>query len=302
MGRVRAATSTAKSGLSKIVATIFFLLPLALFCIARTVAADRPLRTRVPRALAAALILFAGVIAGCSPVLIHNRFVADDRALVLSAHVGLNLYMGNNALATGYPKIPPGLSASQEGLLRDSITLAEREAGHKLLRVEVSKHWSDKANAWIRENRGAWWRLIATKLGNFWNAFQYDDLSIITLLQHQGVLPPGLRFGFIAALALPGLGFGAWRFPRSRWPAAAVLLHMAAIMPVFVTERYRLCAVPGLMIFARHDLAVGACLVDRHVGVGGDELVDEGHAGEDDGVLEGDQRERSGIRHESAFL
>ena len=51
-----------------------------------------------------------------------------------------------------------------------------------------------------------------------------------------------------------------------------------------------------------HDLAVGACLVDRHVGVGGDELVDEGHAGEDDGVLEGDQRKRSGIRHESAFL
>ena len=237
-----------------LVATIFFLLPLALFCIARTVAADRPLRTRVPRALAAAVILFAGVIAGCSPVLIHNRFVADDRALVLSAHVGLNLYMGNNALATGYPKIPPGLSASQEGLLRDSITLAEREAGHKLLRVEVSKHWSDKANAWIRENRGAWWRLIATKLGNFWNAFQYDDLSIITLLQHQGVLPPGLRFGFIAALALPGLGFGAWRFPRSRWPAAAVLLHMAAIMPVFVTERYRLCAVPGLLIFASFGL------------------------------------------------
>ena len=42
----------------------------------------------------------------------------------------------------------------------------------------------------------------------------------------------------------------AWRFPRARWIATAVLLHMLALLPVFITERYRLCAVPGLMIFA----------------------------------------------------
>ena len=41
-----------------------------------------------------------------------------------------------------------------------------------------------------------------------------------------------------------------WRFPRARWVGGAVLLHMCALLPVFITERYRLCAVPGLMIFA----------------------------------------------------
>ena len=249
--------------IAMLVATVLVLLPLALFGIARSVAAERPLRERVPRGLAAAAILFAGVIVGCSPILIHNRFIAEDRAWTFSAHAGLNLYMGNNALATGYPKIPPGLSASQEGLLRDSITLAEREVGHPLTRVEVSKHWADKANAWIRANRTAWWRLMAVKFGNFWNAFQYDDLSIIKLLQVQGVLPPGLRFGVVAALALPGLIFGAWRFSRARWIAAAVLLHMAAILPVFVTERYRLCAAPGLMICASYGLwQLGRWLLD----------------------------------------
>src|SRR6202030_493071 len=38
------------------------------------------------------------------------------------------------------------------------------------------------------------------------------------------------------------------RFPKSGWVVAAVLLHLCALMPVFVTERYRLAAVPGLMI------------------------------------------------------
>jgi tetratricopeptide (TPR) repeat protein len=237
-----------------LVATVLFLLPLVLAAIALQVAAERPVRERVPRALAAAAILFGGVFAGCSPAWIHNYFIAHEHVL-LSAHSGLNLYMGNNALATGYPKIPPGLSASQEGLLRDSISLAEKEAGKKLKRVQVSDYWSQKAKVWIRENRAAWCRLMARKFANFWNAFQYDDLSIVKLLQDQGVLPAvGLRFGCVAALGLPGLIFGAWRYRRARWVAAAVLLHMAALMPVFVTERYRLCAAPGLLLFAAFGL------------------------------------------------
>jgi tetratricopeptide (TPR) repeat protein len=38
------------------------------------------------------------------------------------------------------------------------------------------------------------------------------------------------------------------------WIVAAVLLHMAALMPVFVTERYRLAAVPGLLLLAAFGL------------------------------------------------
>jgi Flp pilus assembly protein TadD len=36
--------------------------------------------------------------------------------------------------------------------------------------------------------------------------------------------------------------------------AAAIFLHMAAVLPVFVTERYRLAAVPGLLLFAAFGL------------------------------------------------
>ena len=230
---------------SMMVATILFLIPLFLIAILLRSQAEK----RLPQIGIAIALLFAGVFIGTSPAWLHNYFVAKDPVL-LSAHGGLNFWMGNNPDATGYPKIPSGLSAGQEGLLRDSITRAEEAAGRKLKRSEVSKYWSGKADAWVRENRGAWFALVGVKLRNFWNAYQYDDLSEITLLREEGILTPGIRFGLVAALGLPGMFIGAWRFPRARWVAAAVLLHMCALLPVFITERYRLCAVPGLMVFA----------------------------------------------------
>src|SRR5438094_6776516 len=89
---------------------------------------------------------------------------------------------------------------------------------------------------------------MGVKISNFWNAYQYDDLSLVTLFAQAGILVPGLRFGLVAALGLAGMLIATFQIPRARWVAAAILLHMAALMPVFVTERYRLAAVPGLLI------------------------------------------------------
>jgi tetratricopeptide (TPR) repeat protein len=202
---------------------------------------------RTPRIVAAIIALVAGLYVGASPAWIHNYFIARE-PVMLSAHSGINMWIGNNPAATGYPKMPPGIRATQAGLLKDSITLAEAAAGHKLSRAEVSKYWSSQAHAYIASHFDAWLRLMATKFGNFWNAYQYDDLSIIKLLRDEGVLPPGLSFGIVAALGLAGLVPTLLRFPKSGWVVAAVLLHLCALMPVFVTERYRLAAVPGLIV------------------------------------------------------
>jgi tetratricopeptide (TPR) repeat protein len=233
--------------IAMLVATILFALPLLIASIVRSVARDLPWPARLPRVAAAIAVLIGGLYVGASPAWIHNYFVAHE-PVMLSAHSGINYWVGNNPTSTGYPTMPPGIRATQEGVLKDSITLAEASVGRKMTRAEVSKYWSAQANAYVSEHRSAWLRLMATKLGNFWNAYQYDDLSIIKLLRDDGVLPPGLRFGFIAALGLAGLLPTLRRFPRATWVVAAVLLHMCALLPVFVTERYRLAAVPGLMI------------------------------------------------------
>jgi Flp pilus assembly protein TadD len=232
---------------SMIVATIATLLPLVVVAIALYVAANQPLKSRIPWVAAAVAILLGGFFIGCSPAWIHNNFIAKD-PVFLTGHSGLNYYLGNHSTANGYTRIPTGLRSSQEGLLRDSILIPEREAGRPLLRAEVSEYWKSKGDAWVRNNRSAWMRLLGIKFANFWNSYQYDDLSILKLLKDEGVTLPGLRFGLAAALGLFGLVLCVACWPRSRWVAAAVLLHMAGLMSVFITERYRLAAVPGLLL------------------------------------------------------
>jgi tetratricopeptide (TPR) repeat protein len=235
------------------VATILFLLPLVLAALLTKPKIDNRPRHRL--LVTGATILLVGVGLGTSPCWIHNYFVARD-PVFLSAHSGINLWIGNNPAANGYPRFPPGLHAGQAAMLQDSITVAETKAGRQLKRSDVSAYWSGKAKVYIESSFGAWLKLIGLKLCNFWNAFQYDDLSIITNLREQRIILPGLYFGIVAALAIPGMLLG-WRLAlQSRWVTAAILLHMAALLPVFITERYRLAVVPGLLLFAVFGLSI----------------------------------------------
>jgi tetratricopeptide (TPR) repeat protein len=76
---------------------------------------------------------------------------------------------------------------------------------------------------------------------------------------------PGLGFGIVAALAIPGMFLGCWLARRSRWIIAAILLSMFALLVVFITERYRIVAAPGLLIFAAFGLSIfwQACAASR---------------------------------------
>ena len=246
-----------------IVATILFLVPLALAAIIARFREQENLGIEFNRTflrpLAAAMLLIVGVVAGTAPCWLHNYLIARE-PVMLSAHSGLNFYIGNNPTATGYPKMPPGMSAGQEGMLKDSITMAERAEGRPLKHYEVSRFWAAKAHDYIAGHRADWLRLMLKKFTNFWNSFQYDDLSLITLFNNAGLLAPGPRFGWVAALGISGMLMAFFRSRRSGdsrslgWIAAAVLLQMGALMPVFVTERYRLAAVPGLLLLGAYGL------------------------------------------------
>jgi Tfp pilus assembly protein PilF len=235
------------------IATILFLLPLVIAALLFKREIDNHSRGR-SFVLGAALLL-TGVGVGTSPCWIHNYVVARD-PVFLSAHSGINFWIGNNPTANGYPKFPPGLRAGQAAMLDDSISQAEKAAGHQLKRAEVSAYWSGKAKRYITTHFSDWFRLVVLKLRNFWSAFQYDDLSVITNLREDGVIFPGLYFGMVAALAVPGMLL-AWRsVPGSRWITGSVLLQIAALLPVFTTERYRLAAVPGLLLCAAFGLSI----------------------------------------------
>ena len=232
------------------VATVLAVVPLMLAGLVWKTG-NRGSRTLVTRLA----LLIVGLAIGTAPCWIHNYFVAHD-PVPLSAHSGINFWIGNNPQANGYPRFPPGLRAGQAAMLQDSIDQAEISAGRPLKHAEVSRYWSDKARTFIATQLGTWLQLLGVKLRNFWSAFQYDDLSIITILREQGVIFPGLYFGVIAAFAIPGI-FLSWKVAAvSRWILAAIALSMIALLAVFITERYRLVVVPGLLIFAALGLLI----------------------------------------------
>ena len=235
------------------VATILILLPLVLAALLLKPKIDPQRRWQT--LLFGAALLLGGAGLGTAPCWIHNYFIARD-PVFLSAHSGINFWIGNNPTANGYPRFPPGLRAGQAAMLDDSITQAEAAAGHSLKRAEVSAYWSAQAKKYITGHLADWLKLLTLKLRNFWSSFQYDDLSIVTNLREQGVILPGLYFGVVAALAVPGLLLAWWLAPPSRWIVAAILLSMFGLLPVFITERYRIVAVPGLLIFAAFGLLI----------------------------------------------
>jgi hypothetical protein len=235
------------------IATILFLIPLLVsaILIKPAISAYSQFRTR----MSALVLLFLGAAAGTSPCWVHNCLIARDRVF-LSAHSGINFWIGNNPSANGYPRFPPGLRAGQAAMLQDSIDAAESAAGHPLKRGEVSRYWSAKARDYVELSPAAWLRFLALKLRTFWSAFQYDDLSIITILREQKVTLPGIYFGLVAAFALPAMVLGWNAVPAGRWVTSAIALQMLALLPVFTTERYRLPVVPGLLIFAAFGLVM----------------------------------------------
>jgi hypothetical protein len=234
------------------VATILFALPILLAAIFLKPARITPRMNPWTR-MVTALLLLVGAGIGTAPCWIHNSFVARD-PVFLSAHSGINFWIGNNPAAKGYPNFPAGMRAEQASMLQDSTALAEAEIGHPLRRSEVSAFWSAKAKAHIAAHPGAWIHLLWQKTVNFWNAFEYDDLGVIIKLRELGVIWPGLHFGVAAALAIPGIVLSLRAFPASGWIFAGILAQMFSVLPVFVTERYRLAAVPGLLIFAAFGL------------------------------------------------
>ena len=235
------------------IATILFLLPLLVsaILIKPAISTHSQFRSRI----SALVLLFLGAAAGTSPCWVHNCLIARD-PVFLSAHSGINFWIGNNPSANGYPRFPPGLRAGQAAMLQDSIDAAESAAGHPLKRGEVSRYWSARARDYIERHPVAWLRLLALKLRAFWSAFQYDDLSVITILREQKVTLPGIYFGLVAAFALPAMVLGWKAVPASRWVTSAIALQMLALLPVFTTERYRLPVVPGLLTFAAFGLVM----------------------------------------------
>jgi tetratricopeptide (TPR) repeat protein len=221
-----------------------FLLPLAV---------SKGLKSFVRRAAA----LISGLALVLLPVALRNGFVGGD-FLPTTFQGGVNFYIGNNPEADGtYRPIVPGkqIPALER---QEPVRIAERELGRKLAPGEVSSFWMRKALSWTADHPGDFLGLQLRKLRMFWSWYEQPDAVDYYWVRR---LSPALRwgapveFGTVALLALAGL----WLVRRHPGPFAPALLFalgwMLSTVVFFLFSRYRLPAVPALMILAAIPLA-----------------------------------------------
>jgi tetratricopeptide (TPR) repeat protein len=179
--------------------------------------------------------------------------------VLLTAHGGVNFYVGNGPGATGrYRSVlagPHGL----EGQIAKSRTKAESHAGRPLRSSEVSSYWYGRSFDHMLKAPGSWVLLLCKKtllLINAWEVPLNYDYEF-----HKGyaslLRAPLPGFGFVWPLAVMGfiLSLTGPRFGTRE--AAFAGVYGLTLVAFYVSSRYRIPMVAALLPFAGYGLVAG---------------------------------------------
>jgi tetratricopeptide (TPR) repeat protein len=212
-------------------------------------------RTKQPRWISGAVYLL-GVIMALSPITIHNWQVGRD-FIPLTAHGGINFYIGNNPHSRGVFEPPPILRSGGATLQRDAEKIARKAMGRELKPSEVSAYWFNQGFTFIKENPGKFGYLLFRKFTIFWDNLEIADvIHPYFFIKVAPILKiPFLLFGWIAPLSLLGLALSWKRRRRIYLIYFFIGGYIFSIILYFVNSRYRLPLVPFLLIFAAYSFS-----------------------------------------------
>lgn len=201
-------------------------------------------------------VFAAGLLLVVGPMTLRNRIVGGEWVLI-SFNLGVNFYIGNNPDYDRTTTTRPG-----EGW-RDLVDLPQREAGitgpGAGSRYFLSKSWE-----YARTDPAGYLALLLRKVYLFWHgaeiprnidpyfAGQYSPVLRLLLWKYGLAFP----FGLVSPLALLGAAYLLLR-PEHRTPGTDLVLlfagiYMLSVVLFFVTGRYRLPAVPCLLLLAAY--------------------------------------------------
>lgn len=198
----------------------------------------------------------AGVILGLLiilvPFLVRNARHAGS-PVALTAHAGINFYIGNNPEANGGFLIPRYLTPSATGIIRDAHRTAEARLGRTLTPGDASRFWLKEGLRFLATSPGAGGRLWTKKISLLISPLEYCDVGGSRVDKARpfslyGI--PLISFGLIAPFALAGI------FLSARRKRSMVLLYLylgsqcLAILLYYYQARARLLIVPVCAIFA----------------------------------------------------
>jgi Tfp pilus assembly protein PilF len=214
-------------------------------------------RTRIGVMRAAACA--AGITLVVGAIVIRNA-ASFGEPLLITAHGGLNFFIGNNANADGTYSAAEGITPSIRGQVRDARRVAEAAAGRTLSEGEVSGYFYDRAFEWIASNPAPALALFARKVAYTLNAtdlalnhsytyFGRDESSLLRVLivGPWCLVPLGL-LGLLVSVKPSGPlrpGISARDFLPWAAMTPALILGVALF---FVSGRYRLPLLAPLAI------------------------------------------------------
>ena len=210
------------------------------------------------RRLRSPAFLLLGCALVIAPVAYRNWAVGGDLVLI-SHNAGINFYIGNNADYEQTTRIRPGRDWAE------LVEMPERRAGIELPSAK-SRYFFAQSWQYMTSEPLDFLGLLAYKGYLFLRGdeiprnrdlyFARNDSSLLSiLLWKKGLAFP---FGLVAPLALLGL-FAFLRTsesPEGRLLALFAACYALSVVLFFVTGRYRLPAVPVLLLFAAYGMRV----------------------------------------------
>ena len=142
---------------------------------------DKGSKKKYPYIICFMLFAFMAI----APATIHNYMASRDFVPV-TAHGGMNLYIGNNPASDGTSvKVLFAVGVGSKELMHDMKLLAEKELARTLKPSEVSAFWQAKTLEFAGKNPGLFFRLLINKINVFFCGFDISDtISYRVLSDH----------------------------------------------------------------------------------------------------------------------
>ncbi|MEO0025531.1 MAG: tetratricopeptide repeat protein [candidate division WOR-3 bacterium] len=204
-----------------------------------------------------ALLFGLAVLVPIMPVTVRN-YIKSRSFVLIAWQAGTNFYIGNNEYSDGTTAIVPGTRGSWWGGYNDVKRIAEQTAGRPLKGVEIDRFWIRRGLQFWRRTPAKALLLTLRKLYLWFTGYEVSNNRDIyffkrfTFLNWLIFQTPVFKFpfGLVLPLALAGI-----YLTRKKWRVLLpVYLFLGAwclsFIPFFVTDRYRLPAVPFYLLLA----------------------------------------------------
>jgi tetratricopeptide (TPR) repeat protein len=194
-----------------------------------------------------------------APPIIYNA-ARTGQFVPVTAHGGINFYIGNRPGTSGVYQPPDDMRADMRGLIEDARTKAEAHIGRGATDEEVSNYYFKLALVDIGRDPAAWLRLLVNKLLLFFNRAEVPDVPNVFFYEEscRALKLLVLPFAAIGPLGLAGV-IVLWRTRRNRSVMTLFLAcALASVLLFYVNARYRLPAVPLLITGAAFFLSWAA--------------------------------------------